>query len=138
MEAIKTLLVVWDRNGWTSGASVCSLDDDGDDDYDYGDDVDDDMTISEIQSFLSYLSSFLYLAQLNLLYSWQTFIFLLWFSFFSFQHSCMYCMLVISLILSCLVLAYLKTRHGRNIISFYFFLFITGRAKCLSREQCVQ
>jgi len=42
----------------------------------------------------------------------------------------MYCMLVISLILSCLVLASLKTRHGRNIISFYFFLFITGSAKC--------
>ena len=32
----------------------------------------------------------------------------------------------ISLILSCLILASLKTRHGRNIISFYFFLFITG------------
>ena len=31
-----------------------------------------------------------------------------------------------------------KTRHGRNIISLYFFLFITGRAKCLSREQCVE
>ena len=29
------------------------------------------------------------------------------------------------------------TRHGRNIVSFYFLLFICGRAKCLSREQCV-
>jgi len=33
----------------------------------------------------------------------------------------MCCMLVISLILSCLVLACLKTRHGRNIISLYYF-----------------
>ena len=30
-----------------------------------------------------------------------------------------------------------QTRHGRNIISFHFFSFITGRARCLSREQCV-
>ena len=30
-----------------------------------------------------------------------------------------------------------QTRHGRNIVFFYFFLFICGRAKCLSREQCV-
>jgi hypothetical protein len=30
-----------------------------------------------------------------------------------------------------------QTRHGRNIDSFYFFLFICGRAKCLSREQRV-
>jgi hypothetical protein len=30
-----------------------------------------------------------------------------------------------------------QTRHGRNIVSFCFFLFICGRAKCLSREQCV-
>jgi len=30
-----------------------------------------------------------------------------------------------------------QTRHGRNIVSFYFFLFISGRAKCQSREQCV-
>jgi len=37
-----------------------------------------------------------------------------------------------SLILSCLVLACFKTRHGRNIISFYLFLFLTGHgAKCL-------
>ena len=28
-----------------------------------------------------------------------------------------------------------QTRHGRNIVSFYFFLFICGRAKCLSCEQ---
>jgi hypothetical protein len=31
-----------------------------------------------------------------------------------------------------------QTRHGRNIVSFYFCLFICGRAKCLSREQCVR
>jgi hypothetical protein len=30
-----------------------------------------------------------------------------------------------------------QTRHGRNIVSFYFFLFICGRTKCLSRQQCV-
>ena len=30
-----------------------------------------------------------------------------------------------------------QTRHGRNIVSFHFFLFICGCAKCLSREQCV-
>jgi len=30
-----------------------------------------------------------------------------------------------------------QTRHGRKIVSFYFFLFICGRAKCLSREQSV-
>jgi len=30
-----------------------------------------------------------------------------------------------------------QTRHGRNIVSFNFLLFITGRAECLSREQCV-
>jgi hypothetical protein len=29
-----------------------------------------------------------------------------------------------------------QTRHGRNIVS-YFFLFICGRTKSLSREQCV-
>jgi len=45
-------------------------------------------------------------------------------------------MLVTSLILSCLVLASLKTRHGRNIISFYFFLFITGRANFIARAVC--
>ena len=28
-----------------------------------------------------------------------------------------------------------QTRHGRNIISFHFFLFISGRTKCLSRKQ---
>jgi hypothetical protein len=28
-----------------------------------------------------------------------------------------------------------QTRHGNNIVS--YFLFICGRAKCLSREQCV-
>ena len=30
-----------------------------------------------------------------------------------------------------------QTRHGRKIVSFYFFLFMRGRAKCLSREHCV-
>jgi len=30
-----------------------------------------------------------------------------------------------------------QTRHGRIIVSLYFFLFISGGAKCLSREQCV-
>jgi hypothetical protein len=30
-----------------------------------------------------------------------------------------------------------QTRHGRNIVSFCFFLFACGRAKCLSRQQCV-
>jgi len=30
-----------------------------------------------------------------------------------------------------------QARHGRNIVSLYFFLFIRGRTKCLSREQCV-
>jgi len=30
-----------------------------------------------------------------------------------------------------------QTRHGRNIISFYFFSFITGRAKCfIARAMC--
>ena len=30
-----------------------------------------------------------------------------------------------------------QTKHGRNKVSFYFFLFICGCAKCLLREQCV-
>jgi len=30
-----------------------------------------------------------------------------------------------------------QTRHGNNTVTFYSFLFICGRAKCLSREQCV-
>jgi len=30
-----------------------------------------------------------------------------------------------------------QIRHEKNIVSFYFFLFISGRAKCLQREQCV-
>ena len=30
-----------------------------------------------------------------------------------------------------------QTRHGGNIVSFYFSLFISSRAECLSREQCV-
>jgi len=47
-------------------------------------------------------------------------------------------MLVISLIYSCLFLASLKTRHGRNIITFYFCLFITGLAKVfIARAVCV-
>jgi hypothetical protein len=29
-----------------------------------------------------------------------------------------------------------QTRHGWNIVSFYLFLFICGRAKCLPREPC--
>jgi len=30
-----------------------------------------------------------------------------------------------------------QTRHRKKIVSFDFFLFVSGRAKCLSREQCV-
>ena len=30
-----------------------------------------------------------------------------------------------------------QIRHGRKIVSFHFSLFICGRAKCLSSEQCV-
>jgi len=45
-----------------------------------------------------------------------------------FLPSYMYCMLVISLIYSCLVLASLNTRHGRNIISFHFF-FVYNRTR---------
>ena len=30
-----------------------------------------------------------------------------------------------------------QTRRGKKIVSFYFFLFICGLAKCLSREQYV-
>jgi hypothetical protein len=30
-----------------------------------------------------------------------------------------------------------QNRHGRQIVSFHFFLFLSGRAKCLSPEQCV-
>jgi len=30
-----------------------------------------------------------------------------------------------------------QTRHGRNIVSFYIFLFICGCVNCLTREQCV-
>ena len=30
-----------------------------------------------------------------------------------------------------------QTRHARKVVSFLVFLFISGRAKCLSREQCV-
>jgi hypothetical protein len=29
------------------------------------------------------------------------------------------------------------TERGRNIVSFFFFLFISCSTKCLSREQCV-
>jgi len=43
----------------------------------------------------------------------------------------------ISVILFTLLFLSKQTRHGRNIVSFYFFWFISGRAKCLSREQCV-
>jgi hypothetical protein len=31
-----------------------------------------------------------------------------------------------------------QTRHGRNIVSFYFLLFICGRAKCLSPKQFLE
>jgi hypothetical protein len=54
------------------------------------------------------------------------------------------------LISSCWILAFLysmqfvytlflsqQTGHRRNIVSFYFFLFTSGRAYCLSRDQCV-
>jgi hypothetical protein len=37
----------------------------------------------------------------------------------------------------CLQFLSKQTRHGRNIVSFYFFLFVCDRNKCLSREQCV-
>jgi hypothetical protein len=30
-----------------------------------------------------------------------------------------------------------QTRHGRNIVSLYFFLLVCGGAECLSPEQCV-
>jgi len=30
-----------------------------------------------------------------------------------------------------------QTRHGKNIVSSCFFLFMCGRAKCLSHKQCV-
>ena len=30
-----------------------------------------------------------------------------------------------------------QTRHGKNIVSLHFFLFIRGHAKYLSREQCL-
>jgi len=30
-----------------------------------------------------------------------------------------------------------QTKHGRNIVSFYFFLLVCCRVKCLSREPCV-
>jgi len=96
-------------------------------------------TSSRLHDVISYRTAsftWAFVSSVTLLCSWHTLILLLlWFSFVCFWHSCM---LVISLILSCLVLASLKTRHGRNIISFYFFLFVTGRAESLSLEQCVQ
>jgi len=62
----------------------------------------------------------------------------------------MHCMLVISLFhhvesspfcnrYYLFTLSFLRkqTRHGRNIVSFYFLLFICGHPKCLSCEQCV-
>ena len=30
-----------------------------------------------------------------------------------------------------------QTSYGRNIVCFYFVLFVCGRAKCLAREECV-
>jgi len=62
--------------------------------------------------------------------SWHTLIFVVVVFFIFFLAFLYVLMLVISLILSCLVLASLKNRHGKNIISFYLFLFITGRDKC--------
>ena len=65
--------------------------------------------------------------------------------FFFLQDFCMHRMLVISLFhhvesspfcnrYYLFIFSFLskQTRHGRNIVSFYFFLFICGRAKCLS------
>ena len=70
--------------------------------------------------------------------------------FFFLQDFCMHRMLVISLFhhvesspfcnwYYLFTLSFLSklTRHGRNMVSCYFFLFICGRAKSLSREQCV-
>jgi len=62
----------------------------------------------------------------------------------------MYCLQVISLfhhaqsLPSCnsfclFILLFLskQTKHGKNIVSFYFFLFISGRVTCLSaRAMC--
>jgi hypothetical protein len=72
------------------------------------------------------------------------------YSFFFLQDCSMHRMLVISLFhhiesssfcnryyLFTLSFLSRQTRHGRNIVSFYFFLFICGCAKCLLREQCV-
>jgi hypothetical protein len=65
------------------------------------------------------------------------------------QDCCMYCMQVTSLLhraesapfcnwyyLFTLLFLNKQNSHGRNIV-FYFFLYICGRAKCLSLEQCV-
>jgi len=75
-----------------------------------------------------------------------------WFTFFSLQHCGMNCKQVTRFIhctesspfcnsyhLFTLLFLSKQTRHCRNIVSFYFFLFIRvcGRAKCLSSEQCV-
>jgi len=64
---------------------------------------------------------------------------------FSFLQDCV--MQVISLFLHaesspfcktvCTVFLSKQIVHWRNIVSFYFFLFISGHAKCLSLEQCV-
>jgi hypothetical protein len=69
---------------------------------------------------------------------------------FYLQDCGMYCMWVISVFhhaesspfcssyyLLTLLFLSKQTRHGKKTVSFYFFLFISGRAKCLSREQCV-
>ena len=48
----------------------------------------------------------------------------------------MYCMIVVTYIYWCLVLASLKTRHGRNIIFFHLFLIKTGLTKCIARAVC--
>jgi len=69
---------------------------------------------------------------------------------FFLQDCSMYSMLVISLFhcaesslfcnsyyLFTLLFLNEQTRHGRKVVSFYFFLFTCDRAKCLSREQFV-
>ena len=86
-----------------------------------------------------------------LLYSWWILLLCGWYTlFFSFLQDCgMYCMHVISLFhraesspfrnlyyLFTLSFFNKQTRNGRNRRS-YFFLFICGHAKCLSRKHCV-
>ena len=70
----------------------------------------------------------------------------MWFIDFFFQHYCgMHCKSYayftipsprLSVKLFILLFLSKQNGHGRDIISFYFLLFISGRAKCLSRKQC--